>query len=100
MKLGTGVVPQSVIYHTRSNWGKLKGYSNPYLHRYIHYEVALLNPQSDYKIAMILRALSKEAFCQLIFGKTGACKNVLSMAFKLWKHRHLLEGDKKGHIDF
>lgn len=62
MKLGTGVVPQSVIYHTRSNWGKLKGYSNPYLHRYIHYEVALLNPQSDYKIAMILRALSKKPF--------------------------------------
>ena len=98
MGFQTGVVPKSIIYHTRSNWGKLKGYSNPYLHRLIHYEVALLDPRGNFTVGMVIRTLLKEAFCQFVFGQFKECREVIHMTWKLWKKRSLFHGSKTGYV--
>lgn len=88
---GTGIVYNAVIYHTRSNWGRLKGYANPYVHRYVHYQVALLDPRHKYTMHMVMCTLLKEAFCQSVFGRWNDCKETIRMAFKLWEKRKYLK---------
>lgn len=93
---GTGVVFDAVIYHTRSNWGRLKGYANLYFHRYVHYQVALLDPRHEYTLGMVTRTLLKEAFCQSVFGRWNDSKETIRIAFKLWKKRKgLLEAKNR-----